>query len=174
MFYERVVPRKTSRRVILWNIFLISLYIVGFLISSCFLLIFFSPALFLLAFLLTLTLVLITKKYFKVEYEYSFEGESFSISKIYNKQARHLVIEIDLRKTLITAPADEENIARANRLQVDKILDLTAYPNAPHTYFMVFEDEDETRFLIYFEGDEKSLGIIKRINPIVTTVRPFS
>lgn len=174
MLYERVIPRKTSGRALVWNILLISLYVLGVLTGILCLVLLFSPPLFVLVLLLTLIFFLVTKKYLKVEYEYSFEGESFSIAKIYNKQARRSIVEIDLRKTLITAPADKDNLGRATRLHPDRILELTSYPNAPHTYFTIFEDESENRILVYFEGDEKSLGIIKRINPIVTTVHTFS
>lgn len=173
MLYERILPRKATGNALALNLLLIFLYVLGSISSILFLFPMGVPVLFALFALLTLILFLATKKYLKVEYEYSFEGNLFSISKIYSKRARKAIVEIDLKKTLMTAPADEANLERARRLEIDNILDLTASPNAKNVYFTIFEDDAEHRYLVYFEGDEKSLTIIKRIQPTVTTVRPF-
>ena len=171
MIYERVIKRKATGSALVGNAVLIAMYVLG-LVLCVFMLpisLYFSV----LWLLLTLILFLTTRRYLSVEFEYSIDPERLSVSKIYGKRSRRLLLEIELKKTVLTAPADEENTERLNRLRIDKVYSYTSFSGAPNTYFTVFQDEDENNILVYFEGDEKSLTYFKRANPIVTTVRPF-
>ena len=172
MIYERVIPRLAKGKALVGNVILIACYALGLILAVAMLPV--SVYLTVLWVLATLFLFLFTNKYLRVEYEYFFDAETFGVAKIYSKRSRRAVLDIDLRKTLLTAPADEENLARAARLNVECELNFTSGPDAADVYFTVFEDERERKTMVLFEGDERSLKYFKRANPIATTVRPFT
>ncbi|MBQ8345747.1 MAG: hypothetical protein IJY42_05740, partial [Clostridia bacterium] len=172
VIYERVIPRKAKGKALLGNVALIFAYLLGILPGFWVLRI--SIYLSVLLWLADGILIALTTRFLRVEYEYAAEGDCFSVSKIYGKRSRRLVVEWDMKHTLMTAPATEEFLPMARRLSPEREIDVLSSPQAENVYMTVFETEEEERVMVRFEADEKTLSIMKRANPTVTTVRPLS
>ena len=115
--------------------------------------------------LFTSALVLLTLKYIRLEYEYSFWYGRMGISKIYAKKKRKAVIDTEIKDLLIIAPATEENIARAEHFEIDDRLIAVSDPSADNIWLAVTGGKDERRIMIFFEADERSLGMLRSSNP---------
>lgn len=115
--------------------------------------------------LCTVFLVILTLKYLQLEYEYSFWYGRMSIAKIYAKRTRKAVIETDIKDLLIIAPATEQNIARAEHFEIEDRVIAVSDETAEDIWLTVTGGKDERRILIFFEADDRSLGILKSTNP---------
>ena len=112
-------------------------------------------------------LIFLTSKYCFMEFEYSFYMNSFSIAKIYGKKKRKHVIEADMTKLLMIAPATEENIEKADRFNPESRIIAVSSEQAENIWLCVTGEENEERQLIFFEADERSLSILKSCAPSV-------
>ena len=117
--------------------------------------------------LTTFFFVMITIKYIRLEYEYSFWYGRMGIAKIYAKKKRKAVIETEIKDLLIIAPATEENIARAERFETEKRIVAVSDESADEIWLVVTGGQDERRVMIFFEADERSLAMLKSLNPHV-------
>ena len=116
--------------------------------------------------LCTMMLVFVTFKYLLLEYEYSFWYGQLTVSKIYGKKKRRTAIEAEMKALLMIAPATEEYIAKAEHFEPEKRIIAVSSEDADNIWFMVTGGEDERRVLIFFEADDRSLGLLKSANPI--------
>lgn len=115
----------------------------------------------------TCIIVLLTWKYLRLEYEYSFWYGRMGIAKIYGKCKRKALIETEIRDLLIIAPATEENISRTQRFDIEDRIAAVSCESADDIWLAVTGGKDERRILIFFEADERSLSILKTFNPHV-------
>ncbi len=116
--------------------------------------------------LCTLTLALLTWKYVQLEYEYAIWYGRLSVSKIYGKKKRQTVLECDIKKLIMIAPATEENIKRAEHLEPERRIVGVSGEVADNAWLAVTDEQDEKRALIFFEADERMLTILKNANMI--------
>ncbi len=116
--------------------------------------------------LTTLALVLITWKYFQVEYEYSLWYGNLSVAKIYGKKKRKPLVDTDVKDLIMIAPATDEYIAKAEHFGIDTRIIAVSSENAENIWLVVTGGDDEKCVLIFFEADERSLQILKNLNPI--------
>ena len=112
----------------------------------------------------TLLVVSFTWKYLFLEYEYSFWYGNMSIAKIYAKRKRKNVLSTEIKDLLIIAPANEENIHKANRFEPEETLMAISSESADDIWLTVTGGKDEKRVLIFFEADERSLDMLKKAN----------
>lgn len=112
-----------------------------------------------------------TWKYLQLEYEYSFSYGTLSVSKIYGKRTRRQVAEGEIKSLLMVAPATEENIEKAERLEAEERVLAVSSERAENIWLALTGDKDEKRVLIFFEADERSLGILKSVNPYAFSKR---
>lgn len=112
-------------------------------------------------------IVKFTWKYLQLEFEYSFSYGTLSIAKIYGKSTRRQLVEADMKSLLLIAPATEENIDRAELLEPDERVIAVSSESADDIWLALTGDKDEKRVLIFFEADERSLGILRTANPYV-------
>ena len=122
--------------------------------------------------LFTFSLVLLTFKYIRLEYEYSFWYGRMAVAKIYAKKNRKVIIETDVKDLLIIAPATDENIARAERFEVEDRIIAVSAESAENIWLAVTGGKDEHRILIFFEADERSLGMLRSANSHVFVKKP--
>lgn len=106
-----------------------------------------------------------TWKYLQLEFEYSFSYGVLSVAKIYGKRTRRQVAEGEIKSLLMIAPATEENIASADRLEPEERVIAVSSESAENIWLALTGDKDEKRVLIFFEADERSLGILRAANP---------
>lgn len=114
----------------------------------------------------TLLLILITFKYLLLEYEYSFWYGQLTVSRIYGKKKRKTAVEADIKDLLMIAPATEEYIAKAEHFEPEARIVAVSSEDAENIWLTVTGGEDQRRVLIFFEADERSLGLLKSANPL--------
>ena len=88
------------------------------------------------------------------------------IAKIYGKKKRKLLIETEIKTLLAIAPATDENIADAERrFEIEDRIVAVSNEQAENIWFVLTGGKDEKRILIFFEADDRSLTMLKSINP---------
>ena len=168
--YEKVVKVKNSGKHIAKKISYVLMYALYFSVwalvalnnlkSNAFLLILAAGA------LTTFAIVIVTWKYLQVEYEYSFWYGRMSVAKIYGKKKRKALVDTDIKDLLIIAPATDEYIAKAEHYDIEKRVVAVSSENEEDIWLAVTGGDDERRVLIFFEADERSLTMLKSLNPI--------
>ena len=164
--YEKIVPvacvgRHGALRVaIIIGYVAFALMWVAPIIRSLF-----SPLLIALAVLLEIVLILCTKKYLNIEYEYSFAGEALTVSTIFAKKSRKTVLSVALKDMLLVAPCNEDTMREAERLDPKKTVDATGSPDADDVLIVVFDEDADTRILLFLESDEQTVAQFRRYAP---------
>ena len=126
---------------------------------------FFSPLLIALAVLLEVVLILCTKKYLNVEYEYFFGGEALTVSTIFSKKSRKTLLKVDLKNMLLVSPCNEDTMREAERLDPQKTVDATGSPDVDNVLMVIFEIDSDTRMLLFLESDEQIVAQFRRYAP---------
>ena len=116
--------------------------------------------------LCTVALILLTWKYLDVEYEYALWYGSFEVAKIYSKKSRKNLLSAETKELLLIAPATEEYISKAKHFEIDKEVNATS-SESEESWILVTGGKDEPRILVYFEADERLLGMLRAANPSV-------
>lgn len=117
--------------------------------------------------LCTVILIIVSWKYFDVEYEYSIWYGSFDVAKIFSKKKRKELISADIKEMLLIAPATEEYIGRAHHFEPKDIIYATSSKNAEDVWLFVTGGEGKPHNLVFFEADERSLNMLRLGNPSV-------
>ena len=117
--------------------------------------------------LCTVILILISWKYFDVEYEYSIWYGSFDVAKIFSKKKRKELLSAEIKEMLLIAPATEEYTSRAYHFDPKEIIYATSSKQAENMWLFVSGGEDKPRNLVFFEADERSLNMLRLGNPSV-------
>ena len=164
--YERIVKQACAGNVLMVRIAAyigyaaFALLWLSPIISSLF-----NPLLIALAVLTTVILVLLTRKYLHIEFEYSFVGGTLTVSKIYGRKKRKILLCEELRSALWISPITEEALARAESMSPTKICAATASPSSSSSLLLVFDTEKKERVLLLIESDERTLAICRRVAP---------
>ena len=127
----------------------------------------FSPTMILLAVLTTVSLILCTKSYLHVEYEYAFVEDSLTISKIYGKRRRKTLYRIDLKELLLVAPYTKDYEKDIESLAPKKTLDTLSSPDSENVLCAIFEKDEDTRILLLLETDARATAFFRRYAPHV-------
>lgn len=117
--------------------------------------------------LLTFTLFAVTWKYVQIEYEYAFECGALSVAKIYGKRKRKLLVSAEIKEMSMIAPATEENIKKAEKLEIDERIIAVSSDRQENIWLALTGGKDEKKVLLFFEADERALSILKSTNPYV-------
>ena len=168
--YERIVPRICVGKYL-------AIRFVAYLGYVCFALLWvapiirslFQPTLIALAVLTTVILVLITKKYLHVEYEYSFVEDMLTVSKIFGKRRRKTVMEIHLKKMLLVSFATDEAMEDATRYDPTTQIDVRSSPESENALLIVWSEDSDTRVLLLLESDEQTVAFFRRHAPHACT-----
>lgn len=170
--YEKIIKIKNSRQtaklisaILLYILYLFTWVFIGILNPERSLLIFTGGI------LSCALIVLITWKYLFLEYEYAFCQGVLTISKIYGKRKRKTIIEVNLQKLTLIAPATDESIEKADRQKPDDRIICVSSEYADNIWLLLTGEENEPRHLIFIEADERSLGILKQSAPLAFSKR---
>ena len=164
--YEKIVPvanegrHRSVRIAIFIGYVAFALLWVAPIIRSLF-----SPLLIALAALLETVLVLCTKKYLNVEYEYFFGGESLTVSTIFAKKSRKTLLKVDLKDMLFVAPCNEDTMREAERFDPQKTVDATGSADADDVLMVIFDKDADTRMLLFLESDGQIVAQFRRYAP---------
>ncbi len=168
--YEKIVKVKNAKQTakLISGILLYILYISIWLFVGIF-----NPETSILIFtfgiLSCLLIILITWKYLFLEYEYSFCQNTLTVSKIYGKRKRKEITETNLHKLILIAPATDENIQKADKLQPENRIISVSSEYAENIWLLVTGEENEPRILIFIEADDRALNILKNNAPLAFT-----
>ena len=169
-FYEKIIKVKNSKQTakLISGILLYVLYIavwafIGILKPKSSILIFTAGI------LSALLIILVSWKYLFLEYEYSFYQSTLTIAKIYGKRKRKAIIEVNLQKLTLIAPATEENIQKAENLTPEQRIISVSNEYAETIWLLVTGEENEPRILIFIEADDRTLSILKSNAPFAFT-----
>ena len=165
--YEKLVRRKTEGKLLWARIALIASYVlfavVGILLAV--LLADGHPALILLVAVLDFSLWLLTYKLVNIEYEYTFVGGSFYLSKILGKSARKELFEEEISRAVTVAPYSGQYKQDVEKRNVEKIIWAVSSKKAEDVWFILFEREGGESTLIIFEADERALKHLRHGTP---------
>ncbi len=157
--YERVFPLKSiARKAVIFGIYV--LFAIAVILLILFTLNIYIAALGTLA---EIILILLTRKYLSVELEYSFIGGFFTVSKIYGKSMRKVILDIDLKTCISIALDTDDARARAASMCSSDLLDLSCPASQEDTCVAVWES-DKVRGGVLFTADERTLKILYRAN----------
>ena len=117
--------------------------------------------------LCTVMLMVISWKYFDVEYEYSIWYGTFTLAKIYAKKKRKNLLTAEVKEFLLIAPATEEYVNKANHFEPKNKFYAVSSKDAENVWIFVTGGKDMPRNLVFFEADERSLAMLKQANPAV-------
>ena len=76
-----------------------------------------------------------------------------------------LYLSADIKSLTMIAPATQENIAKAEHFEPDARVYAISSEAAENIWLALTGDKDEDRVLIFFESDERSLDLLKSVNP---------
>lgn len=164
--YEKTVKRENNPSRIMAKILTAVGYVcfdlawIAWIVKSSF-----NAGLVALAVISTLLLVSFTWKYFQLVYEYSFVGSTLEVSKIYANKHRKVCASLEIKDALVIGMAVEENIARIKNRDISETIYAVSSDKAENVWFILIEDSDSEELkCVFFEADERSLGIIKHYN----------
>lgn len=171
-FYENVLPSPNKKKNTIIKIALILLYalVAAIWILSAFISKY-NPAiiLFVIA-LLSLALWLILRR-FNVEFEYSVSDSEITLAKIYGKSRRKEIFSADADDILLIAPETEENIKKAEAYQPRAKYRMCSQNTEKKVWIVVFENDDEDKFLFTFEAEDYVTKILKQLKPSAISFR---
>lgn len=162
--YERSLPGRTKKKDALVRLSFIALCLFsGALLSFvCF---FFGLAwlLFISLPILEAVLILLARRFWSRQYEYSFFGETLTVSRIDGGRKRKCLAEVDLRKISAAFPFEESNRKKAEAFGARR--SIYAIPDlAGDDLYLVLFGEGKEKTLLCMELDERSLSILRFYN----------
>ena len=168
--YERLLKQKTNKNTVCLRTGLIFAYLLWAGIFITLMLKYIGLNAPMIAFIpiSTAIIVLLSWKYTYVEFEYSFAGGTFYLSKIYGKKTRKQILEADIASALLIAPCDDKYIAEAERLSPDRTVHAESSDRASDLWMLIYDEDKDCRVLVFFEADERSLKYLRHHAPRVT------
>ena len=164
-FYEKVVQPPTKKKSAASKIIATVIYIalVGFFILTMIISGMFIPG-FIAIVILSLALYLFfgTATY---EYEYSFSDAGVTLAKIYAKKRRKTIFDLSDEQILLIAPANEQNLARAEELAASHTYDIYEDGEEGELWMIVFEAEKGVRATFKFRAEDYALKVFKSLRP---------
>ena len=167
--YERTLPaRNRGKELYIRVLFLLSyLFCALLLVWLCLAL----EALSYLFFLLPLVeglLVFFTLPYWKKEYEYSFFGETLTVSRIYGGKKRQKLVDVNLREIVAAFPFEDDFRGKAEAFGARHSLYAVPDLGDEHLYLLLF-GEGKEKTILCLELDENALAIIGFYNRAALT-----
>lgn len=175
--YEHIVKRKVKGKLLLSKIALITAYVTIAVIGTV-LTVIFAELKTMLSLLMLIAaadyiLFIFTWKLTCIEHEYAIAAGSFYVSRIFGKSRRKDLFEAELSRASIIAPYNEKYAEKAESCLPDRILKAISSDTAENTWFIIFEEENAKRTLIFFEATERALTALRHYAPRVTVREPL-
>ena len=160
--YERIIKQACVGRVLSTRILayigyaVFALIWLPFIIASLF-----QPLLIVLSVLLTVILVVLTRKYLHVEFEYTFVSGELTVSKIYGKKKRKALFCAELRDAVLIAPATDDYVDKIE----GKVISALSAPTVEDALLLVFDEGKSQRVTLLIESDERTVTLCRRASP---------
>ena len=91
-----------------------------------------------------------------VEYEYSFFGDTLTVSRILGGRARRELVTVPIRELSLILPYDDEHLSQITQFAPRKKLYAVSDLDAPTVYALLWK-EDDKRLLLCIEPSEEAL-----------------
>lgn len=101
-------------------------------------------------------------RYVNVEYKYEILSAKVIFYEVYGKTRENKVYERLISDYTLIAPVTDEY--KAQYESADVVRDFRGSANSPDAYFMLAEEPDGKRSVVYFEAAEKTLKALKYYN----------
>lgn len=170
--YEKIVKVKTEKQtlklicsILFYIIYLAIWFFAGILNPNNIIFIF------AIGILSALIIILISWKYLFLEYEYNFCMSSLTVSKIYGKRKRKVIVELDISKCITICPATEEAIEKAEKFEIKKRILAVSNEKAEDIWMLIYNDDDDQKYIIFIESDTRIYSILKTVAPHITAKR---
>lgn len=159
VFVEQIVKRKVTMGGILLRILSVVLFLIAF-----------ASILFLGLLGITITILIgyvvyMVWIYTKTELEYDFLNGELSVDKILGERSRKHVADYDIKKAIVVAPADSEEVLRAsnNALTIDYKASCSDYK----TYAIIIPDAEGKKgtLKVLFSPSEKVIDAMYHMRP---------
>ena len=160
--YERILKKKQLSLKILMIAIYVIIASVWFVIAVRVTL---NAAMILLAPLSVLIAVLLTWKYTCIEYEYSFVAGNFTLSKIYGKSRRKVMLEFEIKSLMEIFPY---NARTEGKIKGGIFINGLPGNASPNPCVCVFENDEENKVFFVLDCDEQTAKIFKFYNPVAT------
>ena len=168
--FEYTVAEQASKHLTLRRVALIVFYILW--VVTCILVGLLASQLLISVALLACTLwpiISFSWRYTKIEYEYSFFGGVLTVSRILGGKSRRVLCEVSLKNLAAVYPCEEEYIARAEQFGASKTIMAASSADAENLCVALWCDENDAKYALYFEPNERAVRIIKNENYTATT-----
>lgn len=165
--YERILPIRARGKQLFLVISLLLLYALVAATGGVIFLNTLNPSVALLTFLITLTLVLFTKKYLHTEYEYAFVGGRLTVARIYGKRSRKTVVDVDMSQLLLVDYDGKRAREAVLRMNPEETVVALSTPNASPTLLFLWEENKKKRKLLCIESDQRTEELLRRNYPHV-------
>lgn len=116
-------------------------------------------------------IVFLTWRYTQVEYEYSFLSGRLTVSRILGSRSRKKLVTLTIRELSAILPCEEPYLDRINAFGAQKEIFAASHNDSPELYAAMWEEEDGTRRLLWFEPNERAIKILRYYNMSAVTVR---
>ena len=115
------------------------------------------------------TWYLITSLY--LEYEYIVTNDDLDIDKIIAKKKRKRVLSINTKVIERIAPLSEAYQNEINQASVKHTINAAAMVNQETTYFILYEDQEKGKTLVYLDAPDEMIGMLRKYIPTKVTLR---
>jgi len=119
--------------------------------------------------LVVIAAVLLTRVYLSLEYDYIILSGIMTVSAIYGKRRRKVIIELDLRKITYLAPFTEENKSRIERAATAGTYYALSDKKSKEAFCALFSDEKGRPCSLIFDADKKFQVCVRFYNPSAFT-----
>jgi len=106
-----------------------------------------------------------------VEYELSLTSELLSVSVIYGKRSRRMLLECDVSSIQLLAPDTQENRERAQRMSPETELSFLSREDAEDVCLLVYEEDRNKTVLVRLDADEELMRRIRFRKPSAVSMR---
>ena len=168
--FEYAIAEQQNKGLTLRRIALIAVYVLWSVV--CILIGLLASQLLISVALLACTLwpiISFSWRYTKIEYEYSFFGGVLTVSRILGGKSRRVLCEVDIKGLSAVYPCDDEYIARAEQFGASKTIMAASSVDAENLCVALWCDENDAKYALYFEPNERAVRIMKNENYTATT-----
>ena len=88
-----------------------------------------------------------------------------TVSQIFSKKSRKTLLSIEIKDMLLVTPYNEDTLRDAERLDPKKTVDATGALDADNVLMAIFDENSDTRVLLFLESDEQIVAHFRRYAP---------
>ena len=114
-------------------------------------------------------IVSLTWRWTRIEYEYSYFDGTLTVSRVLGGKSRKVLCEVVIKSLTAVYPCEEEYIARAEQYGANKIVMAASSTDATDLCVALWCDENDTKYALYFEPNDRAVRILRDENYIATT-----